>query len=382
MKEFEIYVHIPFCQQKCGYCDFLSFAGREEMQEQYVRALKAEIEAVAPERGISYSDHTSVVTSVFFGGGTPSVIKAEYLVQILETLREKFLFAPDAEISLEANPGTVDMEKLSLYRKAGFNRLSFGCQSTFDEQLKQLGRIHTYKQFLKEYKAARRVGFTNINVDLMSGLPGQTTEEWITSLKRIADLGAEHISAYSLILEEGTPFFERQDSLKLPGEEEERQMYESTCEVLNTYGYEQYEISNYAKPGCRCRHNVGYWVRENYLGLGLGAASLMEERRFSNTADMKKYLECSSRPDQIRENLQILTTADCREEYMILGLRMRKGISEDEFYRTFGQTLDEVYGSVLEKYVKLEMLVRKDGRLFLSRRGISVSNVILADFLD
>lgn len=374
MKKIELYIHIPFCKQKCGYCDFLSFPRGEEIQSQYVEALLAEIKKVEPL--LEYE-----VSSVFFGGGTPSILKAEYLTEILDTLRDRFHFDGNAEISLEANPGTVDEEKLKAYRKAGFNRISFGCQATEDELLKKLGRIHTYDQFLKEYEAARKAGFQNINVDLMSALPGQTLKQWVDALKKIAHLGAEHISAYSLILEEGTSFYEKQDELQLPGEEEERRMYEATFEVLGQFGYEQYEISNYAKPGFACRHNVGYWIRTDYLGLGLGAASLLDNKRFSNTDNLEIYLKHSQNPDEIRENVEMLDTKDCQEEFLMLGLRMMRGVSEKEFEEKFGHTLDEIYGDVIDKYVKMGMLVRADGRMFFSRKGISVSNVILADFL-
>lgn len=374
MKKIELYIHIPFCKQKCGYCDFLSFPGGNEIQSRYVQAILAEIKKVE-----SLSEYE--VSSVFFGGGTPSILKTEYLVEVLDTLRSRFHFLEDAEISMEANPGTVDGEKLLKYREAGFNRLSFGCQATDDVLLKKLGRIHTYDQFLHEYKAAREAGFQNINVDLMSGLPGQNLKQWIQALERTAKLGAEHISAYSLILEEGTPFFEKQDELQLPDEDEERRMYECTFEILKGYGYDQYEISNYAKPGYQCRHNVGYWIRTEYLGFGLGAASLFNNRRFSNTNNMNHYLRDSHNPEMIRRGIQLLTRQDCQEEFLMLGLRMTQGVSEKEFEEKYGHTLDEAYGSVIEKYTKLGMLIRKAGRMYLSRKGISVSNVILRDFL-
>lgn len=370
----EIYVHIPFCIKKCGYCDFLSYSSGEYSRIEYVDALLRELDGVE-----GLNDYQ--VVSVFFGGGTPSVLDAEELVKILERIRNKAGFSADAEISLEANPGTVNADKLELYRKAGFNRISFGCQSMDDDELKQLGRIHTVGEFLDGYYQARKAGFSNINVDLMSGLPGQSYGDWERNLRMAAELEPEHISAYSLILEEGTPFYHNRNQLNLPDEDSERLMYERTHEVLGEYGYEQYEISNYAKKGYQCRHNIGYWRRVPYLGLGLGAASLMNETRFSNTVDWKEYLENSGSPHIIRKDVQKLTPEDAMEEYMILGLRMCEGVSADEFERTFGRRLSEIYGDVIEKYTRLDLLQKRGNNLSFTRRGISVSNTILADFL-
>ena len=232
---------------------------------------------------------------------------------------------------------------------------------------------------MESFSLARGCGFSNINVDLMSGLPGQSLESYEESLRTVAELGPEHLSAYSLIVEPGTPFASRE--LDLPEEETERKMYERTGEILGEYGYTQYEISNYAKPGRECRHNIGYWKRVDYLGFGPGAASLTENRRFSNTTDVKKYLTDSGRPEKIRENMEILSEQDCMEEFMFLGLRMNEGISEEEFYRQFGKTVDEVYRPVLEKYRKLDLLWRTGGRIGLTAQGISVSNTVMADFL-
>lgn len=368
----ELYVHIPFCIRKCDYCDFLSFSSTEEQQYRYMEALKKEISGAG-----AFPD--SHVVSVFFGGGTPSVTKAELLAEILTLLKQNFLFDQDAEITLEANPGTLSEEKLQIYREAGFNRLSLGCQSVHDRELRQLGRIHTFREFLESFSQARSCGFSNINVDLMSGLPGQSLESYEASLRTVAELEPEHISAYSLIVEPGTPFASR--DLDLPDEETERKMYERTGEILGEYGYTQYEISNYAKPGRECRHNIGYWKRVDYLGFGPGAASLLENRRFTNTTDVRKYLTDSGQPEKIRENTELLSKKDCMEEFMFLGLRMNEGISEQEFRRLFGETVDEVYRPVLEKYLKLEMLWRAGGRIGLTRQGVSVSNVIMAEFL-
>ena len=368
----EIYIHIPFCIRKCDYCDFLSGPSGPEEQADYVQALLREIQAVEEGEGRS-------VSSIFIGGGTPSVLDERLLGDILREIRNRFKMEEDAEITREVNPGTANIGKLQAYREMGINRLSIGLQSPEDRELKILGRIHNYGQFLETYQEARTVGFDNINIDLMSAIPDQTYEGWMKNLRTVAELEPEHISAYSLIVEEGTPFAARK--LNLPDEDTEYNMYEATAQILKEYGFEQYEISNYARKGRECRHNVGYWTRQDYLGFGLGASSLYGKERFANTADMKKYLENSKNPEKIREKEPSLTREDEMAEFMFLGLRMTKGISKADFQRCFGCTIESVYGEVLEKYESMELLLEKDGRIFLSREGIHVSNSIMAEFL-
>ena len=368
----EIYIHIPFCIRKCDYCDFLSGPSGPEEQADYVQALLREIQAVEEGEGRS-------VSSIFIGGGTPSVLDERLLGDILKEIRNRFKMEEDAEITIEVNPGTANIGKLQAYREMGVNRLSIGLQSPEDRELKILGRIHNYGQFLETYQEARTVGFDNINIDLMSAIPDQTYEGWVKNLRTVAELEPEHISAYSLIVEEGTPFAARK--LNLPDEDTEYNMYEATAQILKEYGFEQYEISNYARKGRECRHNVGYWTRQDYLGFGLGASSLYGKERFANTADMKKYLENSKNPEKIREKEPSLTREDEMAEFMFLGLRMTKGISKADFQRCFGCTIESVYGEVLEKYESMELLLEKDGRIFLSREGIHVSNSIMAEFL-
>ena len=368
----EIYIHIPFCIRKCDYCDFLSGPSEPEEQADYVQALLREIQAVEEGEGRS-------VSSIFIGGGTPSVLDEILLGDILREIRNRFKMEEDAEITIEVNPGTANIGKLQAYREMGINRLSIGLQSPEDRELKILGRIHNYGQFLETYQEARTVGFDNINIDLMSAIPDQTYEGWVKNLRTVAELEPEHISAYSLIVEEGTPFAARK--LNLPDEDTEYNMYEATAQILKEYGFEQYEISNYARKGRECRHNVGYWTRQDYLGFGLGASSLYGKERFANTADMKKYLENSKNPEKIREKEPSLTREDEMAEFMFLGLRMTKGISKADFQRCFGCTIESVYGEVLEKYESMELLLEKDGRIFLSREGIHVSNSIMAEFL-
>lgn len=347
------------------------------MQRKYVDALLKEIRA----RGNAESATEKSVVSIFLGGGTPSILPAEWIREILKVVREIFRVNADAEISMEANPGTVDAEKLRIYREAGINRISFGCQSTEDEELKMLGRIHTWKEFMDGYLAARAAGFENINVDLMSGLPGQTLKSWEKSLRKIAELKPEHISAYSLILEEGTPMYENQDKYSFPDEDEERRMYEATWQILREYGYEQYEISNYSLPGKKCRHNLGYWIGTEYLGLGLGASSLMGNRRFANSSDPEEYLKNCCFPERLETGTEVLEREDRMSERMILGLRLMAGVSAREFEKDFGCSIQEQYGAVIEKYIEWKLLVWDGDRLRLTREGISVSNRVMAEFL-
>lgn len=368
----EIYIHIPFCIRKCDYCDFLSGPSGPKEQADYVQALLREIQAVEEGEGRS-------VSSIFIGGGTPSVLDERLLGDILKEIRNRFKVEEDAEITIEVNPGTANIGKLQAYREMGINRLSIGLQSPQDRELKILGRIHNYGQFLEIYQEARTVGFDNINIDLMSAIPDQTYEGWVKNLRTAAELEPEHISAYSLIVEEGTPFAARK--LNLPDEDTEYNMYEATAQILKEYGLEQYEISNYARKGRECRHNVGYWTRQDYLGFGLGASSLYGKERFANTADMKKYLENSRNPEKIREKEPSLTREDEMAEFMFLGLRMTKGILKADFQKCFGCTIESVYGEVLEKYESMGLLLEQDGRIFLSREGIHVSNSIMAEFL-
>lgn len=371
----ELYIHIPFCLRKCSYCDFLSFKAGREAQRQYADALIAEIIS----RGKACKGET--VSSIFFGGGTPSILPAEWIEEILSAAGTAFSIEEDAEISMEANPGTVDAEKLTVYRRAGINRLSFGCQSAEDEELRMLGRIHTWQEFLDSFREARAVGFDNINVDLMSALPGQSAASWEKTLRRVTELGPEHISAYSLILEEGTPLFQNQEQYTFPDEDEERLMYERTHVILEEYGFVQYEISNYSLPGRECRHNLGYWTGTGYLGLGLGASSYKDQRRFSNTRVMDDYIRLAAQPELLEREVELLTEEDRISERLILGLRLRQGVSEAAFEKEFHRSLTEVFGSVIDKYMGWGLLEWEKGSLRLTREGISVSNTVMAEFL-
>ena len=387
-KELEIYIHIPFCVRKCAYCDFLSGPAAPEEQKAYVRALIKEIRTAA-----CYSSRYEV-TTIFFGGGTPSLLSGEQLDEIMKAIKESFLIRKDVEITIEMNPGTANREKLKAYRRAGINRLSIGLQSANNQELKILGRIHTFETFLEMYQMAREEGFDNINVDLMSALPGQTEESYEETVKKVLTLAPEHISSYSLIIEEGTPFFEwygKGESSSMPeppDEDTERCMYKRTKELLEEAGYYRYEVSNYALPGKECRHNIGYWERKDYLGFGIGAASLIEETRFSNVRDRSVYVQALEQYEgeelfsAIRTEKEVLSKGDQMSETMILGLRMMKGIEKDKFYQRFGETMDEVYGDVLKKYIDWNLLeLTQDNRVRFTEQGISVSNIVLADFL-
>ena len=373
----ELYLHMPFCVRKCAYCDFLSFPSGAKTQRMYAKRLMEDIGVMGKRYG------EIPVETIFIGGGTPSVPDSGLIVEIMEYVRHAFHVADGAEISMEANPGTVTREKLTDYRKAGINRLSFGLQSANDRELKLLGRIHTWAEFLESFTLARECGFANLNIDLMSALPGQTCESWKETLSRVTDLDPEHISAYSLIIEEGTPFGERYGSEEgrklLPDEDSEREMYHETKRFLKDCGYERYEISNYAKPGRECRHNIGYWTGVPYLGLGLGASSYLDGCRFTVNPDMKQYLE--EKPGMFAD-IEKLTKKDMEEEFFYVGLRMTAGVSLSEFERRFGIAAKEVYPGLMETFVK-EKAARFEGdRFVLTDYGLDVSNYIMAQFLQ
>lgn len=381
-----IYLHIPFCVKKCNYCDFLSAPADWNTQKRYVEALKKEI-SFYQDRLENYT-----ISSIFFGGGTPSVLEEKWIKELLEIIFEMYFVEEDAEITIEANPETLTKEKLESYKKAGINRLSIGLQSTENEQLKRLGRIHTYEKFLEIYAFARNAGFDNINVDLMSALPFQTQSEWEETLRKVVSLvpKPEHISAYSLIIEEGTQFYEIEENLSLPKEEADRQMYWRTKELLEREGYLRYEISNYALSGKESRHNQIYWNLKEYLGMGLGAASYFGGSRFKNTEDLKEYLSFLENSNfqhnkkekiGLQRDIQILSKKERMEEFMFLGLRQTKGISEHKFLELFQVNLMELYGNKVESAIQMGMLWRKNGRIGLTERGIDVSNIVLAEFL-
>ena len=376
-KDLGLYIHIPFCIKKCDYCDFLSWKSTEKEREDYVRALEKEIKSYR-EFAREYR-----VSTVFFGGGTPSVLTGEQTERILDAVREVFQMEKEPEITLEMNPGTGEMEKLVQYRKMGINRLSIGLQSVKNENLKFLGRIHTYEEFLESCKWAREAGFDNISADLISSLPGQTLDEWKEELEILTETLLEHISVYQLIIEEGTEFYKRYGHREelLPDEETSREIYLWTGKFLESRGFKQYEISNYARPSRQSRHNLRYWERKDYLGLGLGAASMVHNIRMSNTRDWKKYMENCENPKKFREDVEFLEIPRQMEEFMFLGLRKTRGVSRRDFRQSFGRDLELVYEKALNKHLENGMLKTSGDRIYLSEEGTLVSNQVLADFL-
>lgn len=407
--ELGIYIHIPFCVHKCIYCDFLSSPAYVHTRKQYVRALINEIYLTREGKcankliknvsqgdgaGDIASENGHIVTSIFIGGGTPSAIDAEDISDILDAVRKNYNVSDKAEITIECNPGTMDKKKAVIYRKAGINRISFGLQSTDNNELRMLGRIHTYEQFMESYKIAREAGFDNINIDLMSALPGQTMESFKAVLEKALSLGAEHISVYSLIVEEGTRLSDNIDSFPpIPSDDEDRQMYYMTKEMLSSYGYEQYEISNYAQKGYECKHNLKYWERCDYLGFGIGAASLYGGRRYTNISDIGRYMdvlaEITNALDksyvnellQIRTDMEELSKEDEMSEYMFLGLRKTKGIDITDFKEEFGTDIKDIFGEAIEDNIARGLLIHDGNCLYLSKRGIDISNTVMSDFI-
>lgn len=399
-KDLELYIHIPFCVRKCHYCDFLSAPSDEATRERYVQALCREI--------ISYKEMAAEyrVCTVFFGGGTPTLLNPEQFERIIGVIRETF-FAdgneradkgrPESldsetkqkeniEFTVECNPGTLTEELLSCLKQLGVNRLSIGLQSADDAELKLLGRIHSYEEFLESFRLARAAGFDNINIDLMQALPGQTVQRFGDTLQKVIALQPEHISAYSLIIEENTRFYEwyGDDSDKLPSEDTERDIYKMTQAVLKNAGYLQYEISNYAKPGYACRHNCGYWTGTEYLGLGLGASSYINGTRFEQTDNLTDYLAgYSAKADCVPEqkNSQRLSKKERMEEFMFLGLRLCAGVSRTEFAERFEADYEAVYGEVTERLLKQGLLQESGEYLSLTELGRDLSNRVLAEFL-
>lgn len=392
-EELSLYIHIPFCVRKCGYCDFLSAPADEKARDRYVQALLMEIERY---QGTETADRK--IKTLYIGGGTPSILSVDQLDCIMQKIKYTFNFCDDIEASMEMNPGTASKEKCRALYQMGINRLSIGLQSTNDMELKTLGRIHSYEDFINTYTWCREAGFQNINVDLMAALPYQIVESYTTGLRKIIRLAPEHISAYSLILEEGTPFYQKYNSgcYPLPDEEQERLMYRETEQILAQAGYERYEISNYAKKGYACRHNLVYWQGGDYLGLGLGSSSYMDGVRFHNTTDLNTYVNQGAYVED-REELSVQAKM---EEFMFLGLRVMAGVSGTEFEKRFGKTMEDVYGDVLRKHEEEGFLQieRKEDRkeaaaaepakgktniekVMLTTNGVDVSNYVFADFL-
>lgn len=401
-KELGIYVHIPFCKQKCYYCDFTSFAGCEIFSGRYVECLKKELMHKIKALNNEYYN----ITTIYIGGGTPSYIESKYIKEIMNLLKSEitknnlsngnlndfiinneYLDASkvcNIEATIEVNPGTITEQKLTDYRKAGINRLSIGLQSTNNILLKEIGRIHNYEQFIETYNLARKVGFKNINVDLMLGLPNQTIEDLRSSLEKILKLGPEHISVYSLILEEETKLYNLVNDgiLQLPDEEYERQMYWYVKNTLELNGYNHYEISNFAKKEYESKHNVNCWKQKEYIGIGLGASSYLDGTRFSNIRDLEEYM-ANVEAGEIEKNIiveEVQTEVDKQKEFMMLGLRMTEGVSIHEFKAEFGQNPVYLFRQELDKLTRDKLIIIDGDKIKLTNKGLDLANQVWMEF--
>lgn len=376
MEKTGIYIHFPFCLRKCNYCDFLSFPAEGEERERYVTCLVREI-----RRGGQHFSKRRTADTVFFGGGTPSLLTPPQMERIFEALHETFSIEDSAEITMECNPGTADKEKICGFHKMGGNRISVGVQSAVDSELECLGRIHRFEEAKNTVRTAREAGFQNINIDLMSAIPGQTLESYEDTLEQILVLKPEHISAYSLIIEEGTPFYKKYKDNPPVDEETDRLMYAVTKERLADGGYERYEISNYAKKGYECRHNLKYWSGEDYIGFGLGASSKIGNVRYQNERSMEVYIRNIEQKKPVSYVEEVLEREDEMAEFFILGLRRTRGISLEQFEDRFGVSAEAIYGKQIETFIRDGLLAKKQNQLFFTDYGLDVSNVVLCEFL-
>lgn len=370
-----LYIHVPFCATKCHYCAFNTYAFHKEQAYHYLEALRTEMEL--------YSLDSDGLKTVFIGGGTPSILSAESLERLFGHLHTVFEVHRAAEITVECNPGTVDRQKLEVMRSGGVNRLSFGVQAMDDATLEQLGRIHTVDEVLQSYDLARGVGFDNINLDLIFALPNQTVEEWKTCLNKAAALQPEHISAYSLMLEEGTVFYEswRTGELQRLSDVVEAEMYQFTIEMLIHHGYQHYEISSFSKPSCAVKHNLVYWDNRAYIGLGPGACGYINGTRYSNIRGVGDYIESLKQDRKPIADSEQLTGRDEKAETIILSLRKRDGIREEDYQRRFSELIETEFEDVLNKWIGRNLLEWQGDNLRLTKRGLFLANEVFVDFL-
>lgn len=370
MKELGIYVHIPFCKQKCNYCDFISYANKNELVEKYTEALKQEIKEKA--------DKEYQISTIYIGGGTPSYIESKHIIEILETIKQNYNICENAEITIEVNPGTANKEKLENYAKMGVNRISIGLQTCNNNLLKMIGRIHNYEEFLDTYKIIKEVGIKNINVDLMIGLPNQTLEDVKDSLGKIISLSPQHISVYSLIVEEGTVIERKIENgeLKLPDEKLERKEYWQVKKTLEKNGYIHYEISNFAKDGYESKHNMNCWEQKEYLGFGVAAHSYMNGKRFSNVETIEEYLQ---KGEHIIHEIQNID--EQKKEYMLLGLRKIDGVKISNFKNKFGTNPIMDFKNELNKLVKEKLIEVDLNEIKLTKQGMDLANIVWEEFV-
>lgn len=387
-KEIGLYIHIPFCKQKCYYCDFTSYANKEELVERYIKCLKKEILQYANENKIM-SEHgleeRYVIKTIYIGGGTPSAIDEMYIINVLDTIKDNFKMRDNVEITIEVNPGTVNKDKLESYRECGINRLSIGLQAVQDDILKCIGRIHTYKDFENTYEYAREVGFDNINVDLMINLPNQTLDDVKESVKTILSLKPEHISVYSLILEPNTKMYELINSktLTIASDETERQMYWYVKDTLERHKYNQYEISNFTKSGFESKHNMDCWNQKEYIGVGASASSFMENKRYSNISELEKYIENIEKgtPNKNLVLEEFLDEESKMDEFMMLGLRKIDGVDIKEFERIFQINPIVKYCKKLDKLNREGLIEIDENNIKLSNKGIDLANLVWEEFV-
>ncbi|MDX5660040.1 radical SAM family heme chaperone HemW [Clostridioides difficile] len=388
-----LYVHIPFCVKKCKYCDFNSYKMDIDSKKRYIEDLKIEMELYSNKL---YKDNkyknkecyslnkNDKITSIFVGGGTPSILTSDEIREVFISIKEMFDIDENAEITIECNPGTLTLEKLKTMKEIGINRLSIGLQAIQEKHLNFIGRIHTYEEFEKNYKDALSVGFKNINIDLMYSLPNQTLCDWKETLEKVVHLNPTHISAYSLILEEGTELYNMYESNKfeLIDENVDIEMYEYTINYLKSKGYNQYEISNYSKEGYNCEHNILYWEGEHYIGIGAGASGYINENRYNNVESLEDYhLSLLKREKAIQEN-EILSEKDMIEEKIFMGLRMNKGIKFEDFKKKFGIDFREKYNKQIEMLLARKLINQSFEGIQLTQKGREISNSVFIEFME
>ncbi|MCX7710426.1 MAG: radical SAM family heme chaperone HemW [Clostridia bacterium] len=372
-----LYIHIPYCKSKCHYCDFNSFPGKEESIPGYFDALVREVELYAETL------KEIQVKTIFIGGGTPSLVEPKYIYHLMRAVQQNLNIVKNAEISIETNPGTLTYEKLLAYKTMGINRLSIGLQACQDRLLRKLGRIHKMDEFVENYEIARKVGFKNINIDLIFGIPSQTMKDWGETLRNVIGLNPEHLSCYSLKIEEETKFGKMYDVGELiPVEDElDREMYEFTAETLKKNGYKHYEISNFAKEGFECRHNLIYWHGEEYMGIGAGAHSYYKKNRYNNLYNIEAYISQIEKKELPQENHQFIDAAEEMSEAMILGLRLIQGVHVKQFKEKFHRDLFEVYGEQINKLMKKGLLFMEDDHVKLTLVGLDLANDVFMEFI-
>lgn len=377
MKSVSIYIHIPFCKSKCFYCDFLSYPNMDKFYKQYLDALILEIKNTA----LLFKDYQ--IETIFIGGGTPTILPSFYIQEIMKNLDLYYNLSKCKEITIEANPGTVDYNKLLELKKSKINRISFGLQAWQNRLLKKLGRIYSRNEFINNLNLSRQAGFDNINVDLMFSLPTQSIEEWEETLNKVVELKPEHISTYALIIEDNTVFGKlyAENKLEVTDEVIDRQMYYRAKQILKHNGYIHYEISNFAQSNFESKHNLAYWQQKEYISFGLGAHSYINKMRFHNTYDFDKYIECSKNKKDITEDIETNDILDEYAEFMFLGLRLIKGISKAEFKLKFNKDIEQIYKNQLDECKNYGLLEEDDNNIYLTNKGIDVSNIVFEKFL-